>query len=380
MIEFSLMLLAWVLLWLGPLAIAVWVVYFLASLPLRRQERARFFLDLLEHELKAGRSPEQSIVSVAQSRDTSMGARFYLLGAHLETGLRLSQALDRVPRLLPPPILAMLKIGEEIGDVRKVLPACRQLLEDGLSQTRGAMNYVILVLLALTPAAPAIFATLSVFVFPKFLEVLREMEVPAPAFTAWVIGHARVLASLMSVGAVMVYLAGFVYVGGPRLAAWLQSGLFPICDWAAFQLPWRRKRMQRDFAAMLGILLDAGLPEERAVTLAAAAAANLVFSRRAIGVGAALRSGPKLPDAMRPLDETGEFRWRLENAGHSPNGFREALRGWLAALDAKAFQQQQTAAQVATTMFVLINGTLVGALVVGTFEALIAVVNTGVMW
>jgi type II secretory pathway component PulF len=206
------------------------------------------------------------------------------------------------------------------------------------------------------------------------------MEIPAPVFTAWLIDRANGLAFLMTAGVVMIYLAGFVYIGGPRLTAWLQSGVFPICDWAAFQLPWRRKRMQRDFAAMLGILLDADVPEERAVALAAAAAGNTIVTRRAARALADLRAGQKLPEALRRLDDTGEFRWRLANASRSPGGFRAALSGWLEALDARAFQQQQTAAHIITTAIVLANGTLVGALVIGTFLALIAIVNTGVLW
>jgi len=118
----------------APLALLSWIACYLVSLPLRRQERARFFLDLLDHGLKEGHTPEQAIVTVSRSRDPSMGARFHLLAAHLETGLRLGAALDKVPRLLPLQTVAMLKSGEEIGDVRKVLPACRHRLTDGLSR------------------------------------------------------------------------------------------------------------------------------------------------------------------------------------------------------------------------------------------------------
>jgi len=380
MFEFQLRLLIWLILWLAPVAFVTCTASYLLSLPMRRQERARFFLDLLEQGLKEGRTPEQTLVSVSQSRDGSLGPRFHLLAAYLETGLRLSQAIDKVPRLLPPQINAMLKSGEEIGDVLKVLPACRQLLKDGLSQTRGAMNYVILVALALTPAAPAVFHVLATFVFPKFLVIMREMEVTPPAFTTFIVHRANLLASIMSAGAVVIYVAAIGYIGGPRLAGWLQSGLLPVGDWLAHQLPWRRKRMQRDFAALLGILLDAAVPEERAVLLAAEATANVCFKRRAARALADLRAGFKLPEALRRLDETGEFHWRLNNASRSPNGFRAALNGWLEALDARAFQQQQTAAQVITTAVVLVNGTLVGSLAIGTFQALIAIVNTGVMW
>jgi hypothetical protein len=56
------------------------------------------------------------------------------------------------------------------------------------------------------------------------------------------------------------------------------------------------------------------------------------------------------------------------------------LNGWLEALDARAFQQEQTAAQFITTAIVLLNGTLVGLLVVGTFLALLAIIDAGVLW
>jgi type II secretory pathway component PulF len=378
--EFELSLMIWLLCWLAPMLAAAWTVYYLASLPLRRAERARFFLDLLELGLKEGRPPEQTLVEVSRSHDSSMGARFHLLAAYLETGLRLSAGLEKVPRLLPPQINAMLKAGEEVGDLLKVLPACRQLQKDGLSQTRGAMNYLILIVLALSPFAPAILRVLSIFVFPRFLAILHDMDVEPPAFTVYIVNHAGWLATVMTVVALAIYLAGLIYVGGPRLSGWLQSGLIPIADWMAYRLPWRRKRMQRDFAALLGILLDANVPEERAVTLAAAGTANAVFRCGAERVVADLRAGHKLPDALRRLDETGEFRWRLTNAGHAPRGFRTALNGWIEALDAKAFQQEQAAAHAITTAVVIGNGALVGALVVGTFQALIAIVNAGVLW
>ncbi len=110
------------------------------------------FLDLLELGLQEGRTPEAAVTGAAASRDRSLGVRFHLLAAHLERGLRLSQALEQVPRLLPPQVRAMLKTGERIGDIRKVLPACRLLLRDSVSSVRSALNYLILLAFAVTPA------------------------------------------------------------------------------------------------------------------------------------------------------------------------------------------------------------------------------------
>src|SRR5437867_4832161 len=102
----------YIMLGLVPLCAFLYLIYYLLTLPMRRNERARLFLDLLELGLKDGRTPEEAITDAAASRDRSLGARFHLLGAHLETGMRFSQALEQVPRLLPPEIRAMLTTGE----------------------------------------------------------------------------------------------------------------------------------------------------------------------------------------------------------------------------------------------------------------------------
>src|SRR5450830_1650226 len=86
--ELILLTLVWLLFSLLLCGLA-WVVYFLFSLPLRRLERARLFLDLMGAALKSGRNLEQTIVAISQTRESSVGVRFHLLAAHLEQGLRL---------------------------------------------------------------------------------------------------------------------------------------------------------------------------------------------------------------------------------------------------------------------------------------------------
>ena len=52
-----------------------------------------------------------------------------------------------------------------------------------------------------------------------------------------------------------------------------------------------------------------------------------------------------------------------------------ALRGWHDALEAKAFQQEQTASQAITTCFVLLNGLMLGLMALGIFGLLIQLLN-----
>jgi type II secretory pathway component PulF len=373
-IKFALLQALWTLVALAGTSFA----YFVLSLPLRRHERARFFLELLETGLKDGRSAEQSIVSVASSRDATLGARFHLVAAWIESGLRLGQALDRVPSFLPPRVRAMLKVGEEIGDVARVLPACRRQLTDGASQSRGAVNYLIVAAFVLTPIAPLVFLGLTVFVFPKYVQIFADMTEgrALPAFTNFALGAASPLGGVLVGLMVLTYLSAVVYLSGARL----RKPLGPIWDGLAWLVPWKRKRMRRDFSAMLAAMLDAGVPEERALAFAGESTANGIFQRRTAAAVAELRGGAPLSAALKRLDDSGQFHWRLANAVQGRGGFVTALNGWLEALDAKAFQQEQAAAHVVTSGLVLLNGLVVGSLITGVFLALIALIDAGVAW
>lgn len=366
---------------LVPLAGILYLIYFLLTLPLRRRERGRLFLDLLASGLDRGASPETVVSQVAATRDLSLGARFYLVADAVARGLRLSQALAAAPRFLPPQVIAVLGVGERTGKLPALLPVCRDLLQDGVSQVRGALNYLVLLVFAATPVLLFVPLAVQTYVLPKFTEVFAEMTgSQLPAFTRWVFSEQRAfwwveLALIAFLWAVLI-----MYLGGPRLTGWINALAPGLVDRLAWQLPWRRQRALRDFSRMLALLLDAGVPEPEAVRLAGEAAGNQVMARDAQAVQRALNQGTRLPEAIAAMDRPGEFAWRLRNAAHGPGGFSRALAGWHEALDARAFQLEQAAAQTATTLLVLINGFIVGTLVLSIFLALIAITSEAALW
>lgn len=350
----------------------LYVAHFFLTLPMRRAERARLFLDVVDTALIGGQPVEEALISVSQTRDMSMGIRFHLLTAWLEQNLRLDEALAKVPRFLPPQITVMLRAGQKIGDLRKVLPACRQLLKDAVSQTRGAIHYLVILTLVITPIGIWVFWVLQVVVFPKFIEIGNGSLGGNNVQLSYLYEHSGAIIWLQCLVLGFLWLAAIIYIGGPRFAPGLQ--------WLYYRLPWRRKRMQRDFSTLLAILLDAGVPEPDALTLAAECTANRLFRRRAARATEALRQGETLTAAVQCLDDSGEFRWRLANAFHGREGFLRALAGWHFWLDAKAFQQEQAAAHAITTALVLWSGLFVGAVAVSVFMFLISVIDAGVLW
>jgi len=354
----------------------VYLVYLALSAPLRRRERARVLLDLVENGLKHGQTAEHTIVGAADSRDRSLGGRFQWLGQLIGRGLPFIQALEAAPGFLSPQLLATLKAGQEIGGLTKVLGACRAQLKDAVTEVWTAQHYLMLLAFVVTPAWVVTFGFMAAFVFPRFEMIARDMGVALTGLFPLVCRYAGVLV-LVQIGLVLVfYGAAFVYIGGPSLSRLLG----PLAERVAWRISWRRKRLQRDFSRLLAILLDAGLPEARAITLAAEATANRVFVSRAKAVVEQLQHGIALPGAVRLLDDAGEFRWRLSNAARAGGGFVAALAGWHEALDAKVFQQEQTTAQLITTSLVLVNGLFVGGLVVAVFQMLIRITEVAPLW
>ena len=363
------------LLWALPVTVLAAIAYYLTSRPLRREERARFLLELIQSALDQGQPVEHYIVSLAQTRDGSLGTRFYLLAAHLQQGRSLAAALQKVPGLGPPQLEAMLDVGESLGDYGRVLPACRELLHDGLSESRALINYQVAFALLLNPVLAGALPFVATKVAPMLNGINRSMglqPIPRLDFIVHILPWVSVLQLLL---VLTLYFFAVLFLGGPRFVSWLEASLLPATDWIWLRLPWRRKRLQRDFSAMLALLLDARLPEEQAVTLAARGTANAAF----MGLGRAavqrLRAGMKLPDALQCLDDTGEFRWRLKNAGHGGGRFFQALRGWHEWLHARACQQEQAASQSISTALLLLNAAciaLVTVLVVGSIARITA--------
>ena len=57
-----------------------------------------------------------------------------------------------------------------------------------------------------------------------------------------------------------------------------------------------------------------------------------------------------------------------------------ALNGWQEALDARAFQLHQTAAQITTSVLVLVNGAIVASIMIAVFLVLVQLINGSCIW
>lgn len=351
------------------------LLHFLLSLPLRRRDRALFFLDIIETALDRGQSLENAILSAAEARDRVMGVGFYILAAHIENGAQFGEALERTPNFLHPQINAILRAGDRMGNLKKVLPACQEVLRVPPDSVRTTMHYMVTILLLFGVVACFMIWLVVTFTIPRFRDVAIGAGVKIWPISEFVFRNAFWLIGFeMAIFFGLVTLS-FIYLGGPGFVRFFKFRGFPVVDWITWHLPWKRKKLQRTFSAMLAVLLDGGMPEAEAIRLAGDCTANDICRKRAERILAALQQGTKLDDAIRVFDDSGEYHWRLTNATHARGGFLNALQGWHASLEAKAFQQEETAAHATMSGIVILNGLVVALIATALFGVLIAIVD-----
>lgn len=352
------------------------LLHYFLSLPMHRRDRALFFLDLIETVLQRGQSVEQAILSSAENHDRAMGARYFLVAAHIENGAKLGESLEKEPSFLPPQINAILQAGEKQGDIKKVLPACREVLHVAPDTVRTTMHYMVAILLLFAPIAIWLISFISIFLIPRFKDTAAAESVPLWPMSRFVFDHTFLLVAFESFVFLVLVIITIIYIGGPGFVRFFRFKSIPIVDWLEWRIPWKRKRLQRMFSAMLAVLLDGGMPEAEAIRLAGDCTANEICRRSAQRIVSKLQQGQKLQDVISAFDESGEFHWRLANGTHAQGGFLKALNGWLGALDAKAFQQEETATHALTSGLVIINGVIVGLIATAMFGVIIAILNS----
>ena len=106
---------------------------------------------------------------------------------------------------------------------------------------------------------------LSVFVIPRFKELAAGMDVKLWPVTTFVfaLNDSHILVGFEALVFFALATVALIYIGGPGFVRWFQFRSVPIVDWITWRMPWKRKKLQRTFSAMLAVLLDGGVPESR---------------------------------------------------------------------------------------------------------------------
>ncbi len=334
--------------------------------PIQRREQTRFFLYLLAQAEESGQSIEQIIISLSKGGEQPLGPQFDRVARHIEWGLmNLPEALAREPGCLPAQVMAIYKVGHETGDVNMILPVAQENhRENGESVFSGLIYHIIVLSIAVM-----IVGILMTYVIPKFKAIFADMLEPGevlPEFTMLVLK----ISDTIKNNAAALFIPLLLLLG-----VWFYCKKKGWLDAFWLLMPWRRKRLQRDYSRVLALLLDSGVPEEKAIELAAQSTSNRTIKKRARKVIAGLQSGMGLTEAIKLMDDSREFQWRLTNALQTDGKFVDSLSGWHQSLSARADRQHRSFASLIEATMILLLGLIIGSIMIGMFLPLIKLMD-----
>jgi len=361
-------------------------IIWLITMPRRRQERTRLFLHLLETGLREGMTPQQALKGLYGCPDPQIRHELDEVIYRVSEGETLSEALRREPSALPPRAVELIGAGERIGNLQAIMPLVRRWCADETARMSAMLQYPATLFMVTVPIYAAIAGFYTVVIFPKFAEIFQDMMDGRrlPALSIRFAESTYYGITPLLIAGMFLLLTALTLAGAIGDAGFLLQ--FPrtkrLADWIVFQLPWRRCRLQRDFAVMLGILIDMGISESEAVTLAARTTDNTVMTHRAAGVVHQLEQGTDLPSALSLALQRRDLAWLISTTVSEPgrNSLAGTLEGWSASFSAKAERWEQTIAHVLSSLIIVFIGFLVMTMVITMWLPLIELIDQGGLW
>jgi type IV pilus assembly protein PilC len=226
------------------------------------------------------------------------------LGADIEGGSSLSEALQAHPRVFNALYINMVKAGEVGGALDITLRRLAEFMEKA-QKIKGKVKSAMFYPMAVLFVAMAIMTLMTVFVIPRFKSVLEGLVPGArmPAFTNFVFGLSELVRHHVLGAALVCVALGLACVAVLRTNSGRWTGDRLKLSLPALGPVLRKSSIAR-FARTLGTLLANGVPILQALTIVKDATGNVVVARVIATVHDSVKEGETV---AVPLKTSGVF-------------------------------------------------------------------------
>ncbi|MHB1776589.1 MAG: type II secretion system F family protein [Acidimicrobiales bacterium] len=259
----------------------------------------RQFATMVDSGLTISRS--LSVLST-QTENKFLAQKLRQIRDDVETGVSLSQALSKHPKVFDELYVSMVRAGEVGGSIDTVLKNTASQLEKEVElqrKIRGAMMYPIVV----CSVIGVIFIAMMVFIVPVFKKLFATLGGKLPPPTRALISVSNTLAS-WKVGILVLLVIGLVVA----FKRWTTTEKGRLA-WDRFKLrppvfgPLSHKAALSRFASTLSSLLSAGVPAMESLDIVASAVNNAVIAEAVLETKEAVRQGRPFADPLRMRDD-----------------------------------------------------------------------------
>jgi len=271
------------------------------TVQMARHRRAMIVLAHLETVVRAGLPLAQTLRNWRDSESEGVARLLSRVAEALEDGAPIAEALVSARADLPWRVIDRLAAAERAG---RIVPAITEVLaHERRRQQRDPVHwpFVKTYAIVLLMCVPGIIMVLSIFVMPKFQQIMKDFHQPPPASMMWVIAISRGVAPLVTtLGVILFLVAGQVAVeqlGRPNMRPWqLRHGLMrTMIGHLRWMLPivgtLDRDRGMADVMGTVAEALEAHRPLHLAVAEAHQPHLNAVLAERVNQWGQGIAAG-----------------------------------------------------------------------------------------
>jgi len=237
-------------------------------------------------------------VLTTQVENKHFAAKLQEVHDDVESGMSLSGAMAKHPKVFDSQYVSMVEAGEIGGSIDMVLKNTAANLEKQVDlnrKIRGAMTYPIVVLSVIG----LIFTVMMMVIVPIFKKLFANLGGKLPVPTRILISVSNALLSWRLLLVIMIVVAGSI---GFRL--WVRTDAGRLI-WDRLKMkppvfgPLVQKAALARIASTLSSLLSAGVPALEALDIVANGAGNAVIAEAVLNVRTGVREGRSFAEPMR---------------------------------------------------------------------------------
>lgn len=292
----------------------------------------------------------------------------------IESGVLLSEAFRKHPKVFPSFFVNMVSIGEASGSLDRVLASMADYYENDRKIKRKARSSMVYpaVLLCLSFVV-VIF--INMFILPRFKETIDELGGEVPQIT-------------VTVMAISKFFQDYFYVLIPAVAAfvfliWLffrtQKGQY-VKDFLLFHLPVIGK-VQRDlitarFAKAFIILLDSGMTMVDCLENLKKMLGNKVFAEKFNFTIEEVKRGRRIAPSLAATKLFPDMLTEMINVGEHSGNIEEVLRSSSNYFDECVESSISRAISMLEPLMIIILGVIVAVVILAVLVPMIALMNS----
>lgn len=294
---------------------------------------------------------------------------------HIRTGLSLSEAVTKYPKVFSSLWQGIIEVGEASGNLSEVLERLADYLEMRMDFERKVKSALVYPMILIFAAAGAMFIFFK-FILPKFLVIFNQMNVELPLPTQIIFNLSRIFEKyflfIILAGGLPVGLFIFILKNSQTRKIWDEAILkFPILGKLVLLSSLER------FTSTIYILLESGLPLVYTLEVSARGIGNYFLEKSIFSVKEKVRTGTSLSEELSKLNVfpllISEMAKIGEETGNMPQVFKKISAHYQRDLSTMV----ERLVSAFEPLIILFMGVIIGGMVISLFLPLFKLGSMG---